>query len=103
MPTRNARNGMIFTSEGTINLRNKKWENDYNILDLNGTSFVDSTYTKAYVHHLFKTNELLGKQIASLHNLRFYIWLMEMAQSKIEEGNFTKWKSIMVKKLDIRL
>jgi len=103
MPTRNARNGMIFTSEGTINLKNKKWENDYSALDSNGTSFVDSTYTKAYVRHLFRGNELLAKQIATLHNIRFYLWLMEEAQKKLEEGMFTKWKNMMVKKLDIRL
>ena len=103
MPTRNARNGMIFTSEGTINLKNKKWENDYSPLDPNGTSFVDSTYTKAYVRHLFRSNELLGKQIATLHNIRFYLWLMEQAQAQLEAGTFTSWKDMMVKKLDIRL
>ena len=103
MPTRNARNGMIFTSEGRINLKNKKWGNDYNPLDPKGTSFVDSTYTKAYIHHLFKSNEILGKQIASLHNIRFYIWLMEQAQEKLEAGIFNSWKNKMVKKLDNRL
>ena len=103
MPTRNARNGMLFTSEGTINLKNKKWENDYSLLDPYGTSFVDKTYTKAYVQHLFKSNEMLGKQIASLHNIRFYVWLMEEARIQLEEGKFTKWKNIMIKKLDNRL
>ena len=103
MPTRNARNGMIFTSEGTINLKNKKWENDYNLLDVKGTSFVDTIYTKAYVHHLFKSNELLGKQIASLHNIRFYLWLMEQAQEQLRKGNFSSWKNKMTKKLDFRL
>jgi len=103
MPTRNARNGMIFTSEGTINLKNKRWRDDYSPLDSNGTSFVDNTYTKAYVHHLFKSNELLGKQIASLHNIRFYLWLMEEAQKQLEKNNFTTWKDIMTKKLDNRL
>ena len=103
MPTRNARNGMIFTSEGTINLKNKKWENDYSPLDPNGTSFVDSTYTKAYVRHLFRSNELLGKQIATLHNIRFYLWLMEQAQLQLAAGTYTSWKDMMVKKLDIRL
>ena len=103
MPTRNARNGMIFTSEGTINLKNKKWETDYSFLDAKGTSFVDTTYTKAYVHHLFKSNELLGKQIASLHNIRFYIWLMEQAQEQLRIGNFSSWKNKMIKKLDSRL
>ena len=103
MPTRNARNGMIFTSEGTINLKNKKWENDHSQLDPNGTSFVDTIYTKAYVQHLFKNNELLGKQIATLHNIRFYLWLMEQTQEKIESGDFISWKNNMVKKLDRRI
>ena len=103
MPTRNARNGMIFTSEGTINLKNKKWRGDYSTLDPNGTSFVDYTYTKAYVHHLFKSNELLGKQIATLHNIRFYLWLIEETQKQLEKSNFITWKNIMTKKLDTRL
>ena len=103
MPTRNARNGMLFTSQGTINIKNKKWEKDYSLLDEEGTSYVDSTYSKAYLHHLFKNKELLSKQIASLHNIRFYIWLMEEAQEKLENGTFSSWKNIMVKKLDIRL
>ena len=103
MPTRNARNGMLFTSEGTINIKNKKWEKDYTVLDPNGTSYVDSSYTKAYVRHLFKTNEMLGKQIATLHNIRFYSWLMEQAREKLKDGTFTIWKNKMVKKLAIRL
>ena len=103
MPTRNARNGMIFTSEGTINLKNKKWKNDYSLLDPYGTSFVDNTYTKAYVQHLFRSNEMLGKQIATLHNIRFYLWLMETAQEKIKDGSFSEWKKSIVKKLDVRL
>jgi queuine tRNA-ribosyltransferase len=103
MPTRNARNGMLFTSEGTINIKNKKWEKDFTSLDPNGTSFVDSAYTKAYLRHLFKSNEMLGKQIASLHNIRFYLWLMEESRKHLEEGTFTNWKNIMVKKLNIRL
>ncbi|MGY8987029.1 MAG: tRNA guanosine(34) transglycosylase Tgt [Flavobacteriales bacterium] len=103
MPTRNARNGMLFTSEGTINIKNKKWEKDFTSLDPNGTSFVDSAYTKAYLRHLFKANEMLGKQIASLHNIRFYLWLMEQSRKHLEEGTFTNWKNIMVKKLNIRL
>lgn len=103
IPTRNARNGMIFTSEGTINLKNKKWKNNYSLLDVNGTSFVDNTYTKAYIHHLFKSNELLGKQIATLHNIRFYLWLMEQAQEQLRNESFTSWKSRMIKKLNIRL
>ena len=103
MPTRNARNGMLFTSEGTINIKNKKWQNDYNILDPNGTSFVDHQYTKAYLQHLFKSNEILAKQIATLHNIRFYLWLMEQAQEKLKLGLFTNWKNTMVNKLEIRL
>ncbi|MAR39956.1 MAG: tRNA guanosine(34) transglycosylase Tgt [Flavobacteriales bacterium] len=103
MPTRNARNGMIFTSEGTINIKNKKWENDFSSLDPNGTSYVDSIYTKAYIRHLFKADEMLGKQITTLHNIRFYLWLMEQARTKLKEGTFTSWKNNMVKKLDVRL
>ena len=103
MPTRNARNGMLFTSEGTINLKNKKWRDDYSLLDPKGTSFVDKKYTRAYTHHLFRNNEILGKQIASLHNIRFYLWLMEEAQKKLEVGTFSSWKNKMVKKLENRL
>jgi queuine tRNA-ribosyltransferase len=103
MPTRNARNGMIFTSEGTINIKNKKWADDFSPIDPNGTSFVDSKYSKAYVRHLFTVNELLGKQITSLHNIRFYLWLMEEARRHIAEDTFTSWKNEMVKKLDRRL
>jgi queuine tRNA-ribosyltransferase len=103
MPTRNARNGMIFTSEGTINIKNKKWAEDFSPLDENGTSYVDSTYSKAYVRHLFTVNEMLGKQITSLHNIRFYLWLMEQARYYLAEGTFYDWKNQMVKKLDRRL
>ena len=103
MPSRNARNGMIFTSEGTINITNKKWEKDFSLLDSNGTSYVDKTYTKAYVRHLFKSNELLGKQIATLHNIRFYLWLMNESRNKIKDGTFTSWKNKIVKKLDLRI
>ena len=103
MPSRNARNGMLFTSEGTINIKNKKWENDFSIIDENGTSYVDNTYSKAYLRHLFASGELLGKQIATLHNIRFYIWLMQEAREQIAKDNFSSWKNKMVKKLDIRL
>lgn len=103
MPTRNARNGMLFTSEGTINIKNKKWANDYSPIDPNGTSFVDQYYNKAYLRHLFSVGEMLGKQIATLHNIRFYLWLMEEARYRITEGNFRSWKNKMVKKLDKRL
>jgi queuine tRNA-ribosyltransferase len=103
MPTRNGRNGMLFTSEGIINIKNKKWENDFSPIDPNGTSYVDSFYTKAYLKHLFKANELLGLQIASIHNLAFYLWLVTEARKHIIDGDFTKWKNIMIKKLDFRL
>ena len=103
MPSRNARNGMMFTSEGTINIKNKKWEKDFTVIDPSGTSYVDSSYTKAYVRHLFKANEMLGKQICTLHNIRFYLWLMEQAREKLKDGTFTSWKNMMVKKLTIRL
>lgn len=103
MPTRNGRNGMIFTSEGTINIKNKKWANDFSPIDENGTSYVDSTYSKAYVRHLFTVNEMLGKQITTLHNIRFYLWLMEQAREHLAAGTFTVWKNKMVKKLDRRL
>ena len=103
MPTRNARNGMIFTSEGTINIKNKKWADDFSLIDENGTSYVDSTYSKAYVRHLFTVNEMLGKQITTLHNIRFYLWLMEQTREHLAVGTFTEWKNKMVKKLDRRL
>ena len=103
MPSRNARNGMIFTSEGTINIKNKKWADDFSPIDENGTSYVDSTYSKAYVRHLFTVNEMLGKQITTLHNIRFYLWLMEQAREHLVAGKFTEWKNKMVKKLDRRL
>ena len=103
MPTRNARNGMLFTSEGTINIKNRKWAKDFSYIDDNGTSYVDQFYTKAYLRHLFSVNELLGKQIATLHNIRFYLWLMEEARKHIGNGTFTNWKNEMVKKLDRRL
>ncbi len=103
MPSRNARNGMLFTSEGTINIRNQKWKNDFSAIDGNGTSYVDNKYSKAYLRHLFSNNELLAKQIATLHNIRFYLWLMEESRKHIKSGDFTKWKNQMVKKLDKRL
>ncbi|MAZ55367.1 MAG: tRNA guanosine(34) transglycosylase Tgt [Flavobacteriales bacterium] len=103
MPTRNARNGMIFTSKGTLNIKNKKWADDFSLLDENGTSYVDTTYSKAYVRHLFTVNEILGKQITTLHNIRFYLWLMEQAKEHLLAGTFIKWKNKMVKKLDTRL
>lgn len=103
MPTRNGRNGMMFTSEGTINIKNQKWAEDFSPLDINGTSYVDQTYSKAYVRHLFKANEILGMQIASIHNLAFYLWLVGEARIHIEQGDFISWKNSMVKKLSLRL
>ena len=103
LPSRNARNGMLFTSEGIINIKNSKWKNDHSVLDKNGKSEVDRNYTKAYLRHLFNCNEILAKQIATLHNLRFYSWLIEESRNKINDGSFTDWKSSMLKKLSLRL
>ncbi|MCB0761132.1 MAG: tRNA guanosine(34) transglycosylase Tgt [Flavobacteriales bacterium] len=103
MPTRNARNGMLFTSQGTINIKNKKWEDDFSPIDEQGTSFVDTFYSKAYLRHLIVSNEILGLQIATLHNLGFYLWLVEEARKKIEEGTFTSWKNKMVEITSQRL
>ena len=103
MPTRNGRNAQIFTSHGIINLRNKKWEIDFSPLDAEGTSYVDSTYTRAYVHHLFKAQELLALQIASIHNLAFYLWLVGQARQHIIAGDFSVWKAKMVDELGRRL
>ncbi|MDP3312435.1 tRNA guanosine(34) transglycosylase Tgt [Lutibacter sp.] len=103
MPTRNARNGMLFTAHGTINIKNKKWENDFSEIDSMGITFVDTVYSKAYLRHLFISNELLGKQIASIHNLGFYLWLTREARKHILAGDFTEWKNRMVKQMDQRL
>jgi queuine tRNA-ribosyltransferase len=103
MPTRNARNGMLFTRNGTINIKNRKWRNDFSALDENGTIWVDSDYSKAYVRHLFSVNEWLGKQIATLHNLGFYMWLVREARKQIIEGTFKAWKKQIIPKLDVRL
>lgn len=103
MPTRNGRNGMIFTWEGTINLRNKKWEDDFSPLDPMGTSFVDHEYTRAYVRHLFAAKEMFGAMIASEHNLAFYLDLVRTARKHIEAGDFKAWKDEAVKKLTRRL
>lgn len=103
MPTRNARHGLLFTSEGTINIKNEKWEKDYSPLDENGTSYVDTFYTKAYVRHLIKANELLGAQIASIHNLAFYLSLVKEARKQILNGTFATWKDQMIPKLGRRL
>lgn len=103
MPTRNGRNGMIFTSNGIINLKNEKWKADFSALDPEGTSFVDSAYTRAYLRHLFVAGEMLGPMIASLHNIAFYLWLVDEARKKIIEGTFSQWKAVMVKRLGQRL
>ncbi|MBK7028421.1 MAG: tRNA guanosine(34) transglycosylase Tgt [Bacteroidales bacterium] len=103
MPTRNGRNGMIFTSQGIINLRNVKWKDDFSLLDENGTAFVDRDYSKAYVRHLFIAGEILGPMITSIHNLAFYQWLVKEAKKQIEEDTFAVWKEKMVKQLAVRL
>ena len=103
MPTRNGRNGMLFTSEGVINIKNTKWKFDYNFIDENGTTWVDKTYSKSYLRHLFSVNEMLGRQIASIHNLGFYCSLLKQAREHIIHGDFLNWKNIMVKKLINRL
>ena len=103
MPTRNGRNGQLFTSEGVINIRNKKWENDFSPIDPNGTTFVDHQYSKAYLHHLVVCGEMLAAQIASLHNTGFYLWLVGEARKHIIAGDFAQWKEIMVEKLGRRL
>ncbi|GIJ97147.1 queuine tRNA-ribosyltransferase [Capnocytophaga stomatis] len=103
MPTRNARNGMLFTSQGIINIKNKKWENDFSPIDPDGHTYVDTYYTKAYLRHLFAANEFLGKQIASIHNLGFYLWLVREARRRILAGDFPIWKENMVKQMANRL
>ncbi|WP_317900220.1 tRNA guanosine(34) transglycosylase Tgt [Aurantibacillus circumpalustris] len=103
MPTRNARHGLLFTSNGIINIRNEKWKNDFSPLDENGTTFVDNEYSKAYLRHLLVCNELLAAQIASVHNLGFYLWLVKEAREKIIEGSFLEWKNKMVKQVAQRL
>ncbi len=103
MPTRNARNGMLFTSEGSINIKNKKWENDFSAIDPMAHTYVDTEYSKAYLRHLFTANEFLGKQIATIHNLGFYMWLVREARVQILAGTFRPWKDKMVKQMAVRL
>jgi len=103
MPTRNGRNGMLFTKNGIINIKNKKWENNFSPVDAEGTSFVDYQYSKAYLRHLFVAKEMLGGMIASLHNLSFYLWLVREARKHIIEGDFSEWKTKMVKQVSQRL
>lgn len=103
MPTRNARNGMLFTAHGTINIKNNKWKDDFSPIDPMGHTFVDTEYTKAYLRHLFAADEYLGKQIATIHNLGFYMWLVREARRQILAGTFRTWKDMMVKQMDQRL
>lgn len=103
MPTRNGRNGMLFTREGIINIKNIKWKNDFSPIEENGASFVDTKFSKAYLRHLIHSKELLGAQIASLHNLSFYLWLVGEARERILDGTFAEWKNKMVQKLSTRL
>ncbi len=103
MPTRNGRNGMLFTANGIMNMRNKKWADDFSPIDENGSSYVDRTYSKAYLRHLFISNELLALQIASIHNLAFYLWLTGEARKHIMEGDFKSWKAEMVERVTHRL
>ncbi len=103
MPTRNGRNGMLFTQHGIMNMRNKKWEDDFSPIDTDGASYVDVAYSKAYLHHLFKAQELLALQIASIHNLSFYLWLTREARKHIIAGDFAMWKAKMVEQVSTRL
>ena len=103
MPTRNGRNGMLFTSRGIMNMRNEKWKNDFSPIDEFGTATVDKIHTKAYLRHLFIAKELLAMQIASVHNLAFYLWLVNESRNHIEAGDFSSWKKEMVVQLGQRL
>jgi queuine tRNA-ribosyltransferase len=103
MPTRNGRNGMLFTSQGIMNMKNERWKNDFSPLDEFGTSYVDHAYSKAYLRHLFVSKELLAMQIASIHNLAFYLWLVGEARKHIQAGDFTNWKRGMIEQLGRRL
>ena len=103
MPTRNGRNGMLFTKNGIMNMRNKKWEDDYSPIEAEGASYVDTMYSRAYLRHLFHAQELLAMQIASIHNLAFYLWLAGEARKHIIAGDFSTWKPMMVKRLSTRL
>ncbi len=103
MPTRNARNGMLFTANGIINIRNEKWKTDFSPIDNEIGGYVDTFYSKAYLRHLVTSNEILGAQIASIHNLTFYLWLVRKAREHIKEGTFSVWKNSMVKQVSQRL
>ena len=103
MPTRNGRNGMLFTKNGILNMKNEKWKNDFSVIDEEGESFVDRNYTKAYLRHLFAAKEMLGGMIASQHNLAFYLWLVREARKHILAEDFADWKEKMVVKVSQRL
>ena len=103
MPTRNGRNGMLFTSEGTINIKNEKWKMDFSEIDPGHYTFVDSQYTKAYLRHLFVAGEMLAAMISSIHNLGFYAWMMKKARQAIIDGNFSDWKRSFTPDLSKRL
>ena len=103
MPTRNGRNGMLFTSEGIINIKNERWKYDFSPLDENGTVFVDKQYSKAYLRHLIISKEILGPMIATVHNLGFYLWLVQEARRHIIEGDFTEWRDMMLPKVTNRI
>jgi len=103
MPTRNARNGMLFTANGRINIKNEKWKNDFSPIDIDNYSYVDTYYSKAYLRHLFTVKESVGRQIATIHNLAFYLWLVREARNHIINGTFLTWKKLMVKQMDNKL
>ena len=103
MPSRNARNGMLFTSKGTINIKNEKWKNNFEVIDLDDHCFVDLSYSKAYLRHLFTIKEALGRQIATIHNLAFYIWLVREARKRIINGDFSKWKTKMINNMNNKI
>jgi len=103
IPTRNGRNGMLFTANGIINIKNEKWKDDFSPIDPEANSFVDTQYSRAYLRHLIISKEILGAQIASIHNLGFYFWLMQETRNQIDKGTFREWKEQMKKKLLKRL
>ena len=103
MPTRNGRNGWLFTKNGRINIRNEKWKNDFSPIEADGSSFVDTHYTKAYLRHLFVSNEILAAMIASQHNLAFYLWLVKEARKHIIDGDFSSWKNTIIPLLENKL
>jgi len=103
MPTRNARHGIVFTTQGIINIKNERWKDDFSPIDEELGGYASTFYSKAYLRHLMRSEEILGAQIASLQNLTFYLWLVKQARQQIVAGNFVKWKGVMTKKLMQRL